>query len=245
MNGAFRVEGEWPSPITITRGWSKARARLWNDEASDGFIRLERGRSDFLRSATDEVTAISGGGVFSPAMFAGSTRIWSRAGYEEVMRLEVMERSLGVGVDRPSGEVGVATKPPWQRLLEIDQGAFRGFWRMSLHGLKEALESTTSATVLTAKSDGQVAGYAIVGSQWGTGYLQRVAVEPAQGGQGIGTDLIRAAVAWARTTPATTIVLNVRSDNASAKRLYERCGFRPTGTHLRILRYGNTTLLGQ
>lgn len=245
MNGAFRVEGEWPSPITITRGWSKATARPWNDEAPDGFLRLERGRSDFLRSATDEVTAISGGGVFSPAMFAGSTRIWSRAGYQEVMRLEVMERPLAVGIDRPKGEVKVASKPSWPRLLEIDQQAFGGFWRMSLHGLQEALNSTTSATVLTATTDGQVAGYAIVGSQWGTGYLQRVAVEPSQGGRGMGTDLVRAAVAWARTTSAATIVLNVRSVNERARRLYERCGFSQTGTQLRILCYGETTLLGQ
>ncbi len=243
VNGAFRVDGEWPSPVTITRGWSKATARPWNDETRDGFIRLERGRADFLRSATDQVSTMSGGGVFSPALFRESARIWLRAGYVEVARLEVMERPLGVATERPTREAELVDRPPWPRLLEIDQRAFQGFWRMSIHGLKEALGSTGSAAVLTATVGSHLAGYVIVGSQWGTAYLQRVAVDPSFGGDGIGTDLVRAAIEWARSTPAATIVLNVRSENSRAKKLYERIGFRPTGTSLRILRHGDTTLL--
>lgn len=245
VNSAFRVDGEWPSPITITRGWSRATARPWNNEASDGFIRLERGRADFLRVATEKVTETCGGGVFSPAMFGGSTQIWLRAGYEEVRRLRVMERPLGVEVERPKSEVKVAERPPWRRLLEIDEAAFEGFWRMSIHGLEEASYSTASSVVLTAKCSDDIAGYAIVGSQWGTAYLQRIAVDPSVGGRGIGTDLVRAAVGWARSTPAATIVLNVRSSNTRAIALYERCGFTSTGVSLRILRHGDTTLLDE
>ncbi len=245
VNGAFRVEGDWPQPITITRGWAKATARPWNDEASDGFIRLERGRADFLRSVTDEVAANSGGGVFSPAIFGSSTRIWIRAGYEEVMRLDVMERPLGIEIEQPTRRVEVVGRPPWQRLFEIDQLAFSGFWRMSIHGLKEAFHSTSSGVLMTIGENGHIGGFAIVGSQWGTAYLQRIAVEPSAGGKGLGTDLLRAAVKWARSTPAATIVLNVRSGNSRARSLYERAAFRQTGTSLRILRHGRTTLLDQ
>lgn len=245
MDGAFRVEGEWPQPITITRGWSKATARPWNDEAPDGFLRIARGRVDFLRSATDEVAAHSGGGVFSPAIFAGSARIWVRAGYEEVIQLDVMERPLGMEIERPTRRVETVPRPPWRRLFEIDQAAFEGFWRMSTHGLKEALESTASGTLLTVGEEGRIAGFAIVGSQWGTAYLQRIAVEPSAMGNGFGTDLLRAAVKWARSTTAGSIVLNVRSANSGARSLYERGGFRPTGTTLRILRHGTTTLLAE
>ena len=245
VNGAFRVEGEWPSPITFTRGWSRATARPWNNEASDGFIRLERGRADFLRVVTEKVAETCGGGVFSPAMFGGATRIWVRAGYEEVRRLQVMERPLGVEIQRPRREVNTAEPPPWQRLLEIDKAAFEGFWRMSIHGLEEASHSTTFSVVLTATDADHICGYAIVGSQWGTAYLQRIAVDPVVEGKGIGTDLVRAAVAWARSTPATTMVLNVRSSNTRAIALYQRCGFTATGASLRILRHGDTTLLGE
>ena len=244
MNGAFRVEGEWPSPITLSRGWGKAVARPWNDEAKDGFIRLLRGRADFLESATEAVSSISGSGVFSPAMFSGSMRVWKRAGYEEVRRLMVMERPLGTHIEDPHMSIEETDEVPWPRLLEIDRSAFEGFWRMSLEGLREALASTSPSATLTASIDGEIVGYVIVGSQWGTAYLQRVAVEEQSSGRGIGTALVRAAVGWARQTAAASMVLNVRPQNQRASRIYERCGFSNTGRTLRILRSGDTTLLG-
>lgn len=245
MNAAFRVRGNWPSPITFSRGWARAVARPWNDEAPDAFVRLERGRSDFLRSATETVASMSGSGVFSPAMFSPAMRVWIRAGYEEVRHLEVMERPLGASIEETSIEIEETTTPDWARLLQIDRAAFEGFWRMSLDGLKEALASTDPSSVLTARVDGRVAGYAIVGTQWGTSYLQRVAVDPDRGGRGIGTGLVTAAVRWARKTAAASMVLNVRPENVTAKRIYERSGFSTTGRHLRILRFGDTRLLSQ
>lgn len=246
MSGLFRVDGAWPSPVTITQGWGRAAARPWNDEARDAFLRLERGRAQFLRSATEHIASLSGSGVFSPAMFVDSTKVWTRAGYEEVRQLDVMERSLRAEADKPSRQINQTVDPDWSRILEIDRGAFKGFWRMSEEGLREALGSTSPSVVLTIPSgDDQVLGYAIVGSQWGTAYLQRVAVDPTHAGQGIGTDLIRGSVGWARTTSAISIVLNVRPENSQAVRLYERHGFTTTERNLRILRYGDTTLLGQ
>lgn len=216
-------------------------ARPWNDESPDAFLRLERGRTEFLRSATEKVSSICGSGVFSPAMFRGSTHIWARAGYEEVRQLEVMERPLGISVEPPHREVREDPKPDWNRLLAIDQAAFEGFWRMSVDGLREALASTSPSSVLTVGEG--VDGYAIVGSQWGIAYLQRVAVDPDRGGRGLGTDLIRAAVKWGQTTAAGSMVLNVRLENERARRVYESQGFTITGTNLHILRYGSTTLL--
>lgn len=243
VNGAFRVEGSWPSPITISHGWGRASARPWNDEAADAFLRLERGRTDFLRSATHALSEISGSGVFSPAMFSGSMRIWIRAGYEDVRRLDVMERPLGVTSSGAMGEIREESDPDWNRLLEIDRVAFQGFWRMSLDGLREALLSTSPSAVLTIRADRMVVGYAIVGSQWGTSYLQRVAVDPDHGGRGLGANLVRACLGWAGRTAASSMVLNVRHENSRARGLYEREGFTMTGRKLHILRHGNTTLL--
>jgi ribosomal-protein-alanine N-acetyltransferase len=176
-------------------------------------------------------------------MFSSSMRIWSRTGYEEVRRLDVMERPLGTAIERPDLPIEQTAEPPWQRLLEIDRSAFAGFWRMNLDGLKEALASTSNSATLTATIDDEIVGYVIVGAQWGTAYLQRVAVEAARAGGGIGTALVRAAVEWARQTSAASMVLNVRSENERASSVYERCGFANTGRTLRILRYGDTRLL--
>lgn len=127
--------------------------------------------------------------------------------------------------------------------MAIDRSAFTGFWRMSLDGLKEAHASTSNSATLTVSHDGEMVGYVIVGAQWGTAYLQRVAVEAGRTGAGFGTALVRAAVEWARQTSAASMVLNVRSENERASSLYERCGFSDTGRTLRILRYGDTSLL--
>lgn len=243
VTGMFRVEGSWPSRITISHGWSRAIARRWNDESPDAFLRLERGRSEFLKSATREVTSISGSGVFSPAMFPGSMRVWARAGYEEIRQLEVMERPLGTPLAEAEQEIRESRNPDWDRILEIDRDSFRGFWRMSPEGLSEALHSTRPSAVLTAHVDREVVGYAIVGSQWGTAYLQRVAVDAHHRGLGLGTDLVRACVGWARQTSAGSMVLNVRSENSRAKRVYERAGFTDTHSKLHLLRFGTTTLL--
>lgn len=243
VNGAFRVEGSWPSPITISQGWGRATARPWNDEAADAFVRLDRGRTEFLRSATHEIVEISGSGVFSPAMFSGSMRVWTQAGYEDVRQLEVMERPLGMAHSDAIGEIREDPDPDWDRLLDVDRMSFQGFWRMSLDGLREALHSTNPSAVLTMRVSRSVVGYAIVGSRWGTSYLQRVAVDPDHRGQGLGTNLVRACVGWARHTGAASMVLNVRGENSWARRLYEREGFTVTGRKLHILRHGTTTLL--
>jgi len=55
-------------------------------------------------------------------------------------------------------------------------------------------------------------------------------VDPALRGRGLGRRLVEAVVGWARTTERPRVVLSVNETNATAIRLYERCGFTPTGT---------------
>jgi GNAT superfamily N-acetyltransferase len=55
-------------------------------------------------------------------------------------------------------------------------------------------------------------------------------VEPEARGRGVGAALVEAVIAWARARGATILYLGVTSTNHSAIALYERCGFRPTGT---------------
>lgn len=55
-------------------------------------------------------------------------------------------------------------------------------------------------------------------------------VGPRARGHGVGEALIDAVADWARTTTnAVTLHLWVTEDNKPAVRLYERCGFTPTG----------------
>jgi GNAT superfamily N-acetyltransferase len=54
-------------------------------------------------------------------------------------------------------------------------------------------------------------------------------VRPSARGQGVGEALIEAAADWAKTRDYDTLYLWVTESNAPARRLYERCGFTPTG----------------
>ncbi|MEV4536140.1 GNAT family N-acetyltransferase [Asanoa sp. NPDC049518] len=54
-------------------------------------------------------------------------------------------------------------------------------------------------------------------------------VSPAGRGRGVGDALVAAIVAWAAESGATSLRLAVRRDNAPARRLYERAGFRDAG----------------
>lgn len=235
----LRVDGPWPGLLTFTAGWSRARARPWNQAIPDPMVRIDRGGREFLSAVVDHLYGLGAGSVFSPALFPGSTRLWRRTGFDDYATLDVMERPL---LGEPSGRAGIEvrseSRPDWDQILDVDREAFEGFWLMSRNGLVEAHDTNKTAVVLTARSDDRLTGYAIVGSQWGTAYLHRIAVRPADSGRGVGSALLDEAIRWATRTGARSMVLNVRPENARAKQVYQRAGFTDTGTALRVLRHG-------
>jgi GNAT superfamily N-acetyltransferase len=54
-------------------------------------------------------------------------------------------------------------------------------------------------------------------------------VRPQARGHGVGEALIDAVIGWALARDAASVHLWVTEANAPARRLYERCGFTPTG----------------
>ena len=233
----LRVEGSWPGPIALRAGWFRARARPWNETVTDPMLRLERGGAEFLIAVTRELFELGVGGVYSPALYGSASNVWQRAGFVEYARLDVMERPLSAvpGSDE-TATVREDPEPDWEEILEVDRAAFDGFWGMSRLGLSEAHETNRAGTALVTETDGRVSGYAIVGTQWGTIYLHRIAVHPEQAGKGLGASLLRSAISWGAGAGGRSIVLNVRPENERAKSLYRRHGFTDTGTALRVLR---------
>ena len=122
--------------------------------------------------------------VYSPALYPSATKVWISAGFTPFRLLDVMEMALGTGIVPPDYEIEATNTPSWGPLVAIDHLAFDGFWRMSEEGLIEAMKATPRATVLTARIENELAGYALVGSQMTVSYLQRVAVAPSFAGPG-------------------------------------------------------------
>ena len=63
----------------------------------------------------------------------------------------------------------------------------------------------------------------------GTAHLVSMWVHPAARGHGVGEALATAAADWAKARDFDALYLWVTETNAPARRLYERCGFEPTG----------------
>lgn len=234
----LRMEGTWPEPVSLSAGWFRARARPWNESVVDPMVRLDRGGSEFLTAVTSRlIRHIGATAVYSPALYGGSTRVWRRSGFADHAALDIMERGMNRPPSPPSEEVRLVTDPEWEEVLEVDRLAFEGFWGMSDVGLREAFDTSRASALLLVPRSGQLAGYAMVGVQWGTAYLHRIAVRPDASGNGLGASLISAAIEFGYRSGGRSMVLNVRPENSRAKRLYERAGFTNTGTTLQVLRY--------
>lgn len=233
----IRVEGTWPGPVTISAGWFRARARPWNEEITSPLLRLDRGGVDFLRAVIDHFADIGESAVYSPALYAGATRVWRRSGFDDYVSLDVMERPLvGQRANQETGDVRKVLEPDWGVVLDIDRHAFEGFWGMSELGLIEAYHASRNSVLLVTPARGQVDAYAIVGAEWASVFLHRIAVRPDHSGQGLGAALLSAALRWGERVGGRSMILNVRPENSRARRLYEKAGFADTGTPLLVLR---------
>lgn len=234
----LRVEGSWPGSISLNAGWYRARARPWNESITDPMVRLDRGGSDFLRLVSTHLHGLGIGTVYSPALYPSSTDVWRRAGFDGFVSLDIMERPL-VGPPFPVDEtkVVIERRPNWEQILDVDRLAFDGFWGMSRLGLREAHMTNRTSAVLVVAEDNELSGYAIVGTQWATVYLHRIAVRPNAAGRGLGAALLASALDWGARSGGNSMVLNVRPENRRATRLYERMGFTRTETALEVLRH--------
>ena len=74
-----------------------------------------------------------------------------------------------------------------------------------------------------------IAGLAGVYVEDGAAHLVSMWVRPGFRGRGVGEALVEAAVSWAKEHDHETLFLWVTESNGPARRLYERCGFTPTG----------------
>ena len=73
------------------------------------------------------------------------------------------------------------------------------------------------------------AGLAGVYVEDGAADLVSMWVRPAARGLGVGRALVEAAAAWTKAHGFGTLSLWVTESNTSARRLYDQCGFKPTG----------------
>jgi len=99
--------------------------------------------------------------------------------------------------------------------------------RMSRVQYRRHLDSETAQVLVASANHRNFLGTAVVFVRKGGGVarLYSIASKPEARGKGIGTALIEAAEAFARQRRSRALRLEVRDDNHSAIRLYERLGY--------------------
>jgi [ribosomal protein S18]-alanine N-acetyltransferase len=102
-----------------------------------------------------------------------------------------------------------------------DAWSARTFWA--------ELARDTRWYVTAVTPEGQIVGYAGLRAVDDTGDVQTLAVASGATGAGIGRRLLDALLLEARRRSCREVLLEVRSDNAVARRLYERAGFDRIG----------------
>jgi ribosomal protein S18 acetylase RimI-like enzyme len=99
--------------------------------------------------------------------------------------------------------------------------------RQFAHLLRRALPAGTAWGLAAVAADRSIVASAIflLRRNSRVARLYSIAVSPAARGQGLGAALLRAAARRLRTCGFRAISLEVREDNAAARRLYERLAF--------------------
>ena len=82
---------------------------------------------------------------------------------------------------------------------------------------------------LVAEEDGAICGYIGMYLSIDEGEITNVAVLPAKRGSGVGSMLLKHALACAAQEEIVQVVLEVRVSNEPAIRLYEKYGFKHCG----------------
>lgn len=137
-------------------------------------------------------------------------------------------------------EIRVATVDDWERSKDIRLRALAEAPNAFCSSLDRELAFEDQAwrdRLEQARTFLALSGGATVGTATGTadphenGGRELVAmwVDPAERRSGVARALIDAVVEWARAQNAPAVALWVAEDNASALRLYEKCGFALTG----------------
>lgn len=108
-----------------------------------------------------------------------------------------------------------------QALFPVDAWSPEQFWG-------ELAQETRHYRVV--EEDGRVLGYGGVMAVGATADLQTIAIAPQAQGSGAGRALLESLIAIAADEGCTEMLLEVRSDNGPALRLYEARGFAAIAT---------------
>lgn len=222
--------------------WSTDRLRVgaWRGDANVAYMApLLDGALPTTEAIHRACRALAGHGyarVITAALGPIESEVFAAAGFAVHERLHLLTHFLQDLPGPPEPDPGLrrGRRADRDAALSVDTRAFAGFWRLDNTGLEEAFSATPHNRFRVADRDDQVAAYAVSGRSGHRGYLQRLAVDPAHQGAGLGSLLVLDALRWMRRRGADRAMVNTQEQNLAALGLYQRLGFHlePEGLHV-------------
>jgi GNAT superfamily N-acetyltransferase len=174
--------------------------------------------------------------VVTPALPGGEWRPYFDAGFTVREELHLLAHGLLDLPRRPAAEHRHRLRRVQRRdrtqVLAVDHAAFDPFWRLDAGALEDAVRATPSARF---RMDREGRGYALTGRAGDRGYLQRLAVDPARQGSGLGAALVVDGLWWLRRWRVREALVNTQVGNERAVMLYQRLGFSQRSDGLAVL----------
>jgi ribosomal protein S18 acetylase RimI-like enzyme len=224
-------------PETIEQRGERARLASWR---ADGLVAhlsptaMRPLSADFVSSCVDRLRARGFTFVVTSALSEVECAGFLRAGFDVQEELELLAHDLKA-IPSTDHRLRRPRRSDRPRVLAVDAAAFDSFWRLHQGGLEDALGATPSVRFRVHGRGERLDAYVIGGRGAGTGYVQRLAVEPSARGRGLGRSLLGDILRWMRRRGASRALVNTQRDNAAALALYRSCGFRVLPEGLRVL----------
>lgn len=135
---------------------------------------------------------------------------------------------------RTAGRIERGTGADRAAVLDLDARTFDEFWHLDRDGLEDAMEATPVSRLRVIR-DETIIGYSVAGRAGTQGFLQRLAVDPARQGEGLGRALVHDALHWMRRRGSTVAWVNTQEANERALGLYRHLGFQPADHNLTVM----------
>jgi ribosomal protein S18 acetylase RimI-like enzyme len=211
----FILVGNWRSRSDITALWhikgeGAIKKRLVTSAAARSF---DAGSNVFVTKPLGDYEADEyGKWGFEPA--------YSIVLFEKQLRREPVKTSMQDGV-----EIVRYKKRYLGDVLRLDATAFDDFWKLDARTLEAIATTCYHNAFLLALRGGEVLGYAVGGANGRFGYLQRLGVDSANQGEGLGEALASHMMSTLQGMGATSVMVNTQEENVSAIGLYLKIGF--------------------
>lgn len=119
-------------------------------------------------------------------------------------------------------KIRIATHEDIEGIYAIEESSFSKPW--SLESMSNDLKNPI-ATYIIAEEDNRIIGYVGVWNVMSEGQITNVAVASAYREKGVGSKLIEGLVDYAKENQLVLLLLEVRSSNSAAQKLYGKFGF--------------------